>query len=80
MADHKAMSTGTLLDNIKGSRFNLLRRLDNHLNNLGRECRLILLSNDVRGWDIAPGSVCSCAVVNSDTLVCELGGPLICFG
>ena len=74
------MSAAALLDHIKRTGFQLLCRADDKLNNLGRECRLILLSNDVRGWDVAPGSVCSRARVDSEALVCELGGPLISFG
>lgn len=58
----------------------MLCRVDNKRNNLERECRLILLFNDVRGGDLAPGSVCGRARVDSEALVCELGDPLISFG
>lgn len=45
-----------------------------------RQCRPVLLSEHIRGRDMAPSCVCLRAGVDPEALVGELRGPLVCFG
>ncbi len=74
------MPTITSLNDIKSTRFQLLGSVDDHLNYLRRECRLVLLSNHIGRRNMAPSSVCLRAGVDSKALVSELRSPLISFG
>ena len=47
-----------LLHDVKRAGLHLLSAVNNHLDDLRRESRLVLLSNHVRRGNIAPGGVC----------------------
>ena len=78
-ADHEAMPAIASLNDVEGTRLQLLGSVDYHLHYLRSEGGLILLSEHIRGGNVAPGGVCLYAGVNAEALMGESGRPIVRF-